>query len=117
LNKIDLISNKSLDNLRENLENTGLHEDYSVVNISVKEQKNIDELLQMIYDSLPHMVKLTFQLPLEEKSQAFISQLYRKTKVTNITYGEVIKVDIECNEKIKEKLIAASRTIQGNALG
>jgi GTP-binding protein HflX len=117
LNKIDLISNKSLDNLRENLENTGLLEDYSIVNISVKEQKNIDELLQMIYDSLPHMVKLTFQLPLEEKSQAFISQLYRKTKVTNITYGEVIKVDIECNEKIKEKLIAASRTIQGNALG
>ncbi len=117
LNKIDLISNKSLNNLRENLENTGLLEDYSVVNISVKEQKNIDELLQTIYDSLPHMVKLTFQLPLEEKSQAFISQLYRKTKVTNITYGEVITVDIECNEKIKEKLIAASRTIQGEPLG
>ncbi|HUS99304.1 MAG TPA: GTPase HflX [Candidatus Thermoplasmatota archaeon] len=117
LNKIDLISNKSLDNLRENLENTGLLEDYNVVNISVKDQKNINELLQMIYDSLPHMVKLTFQLPLEEKSQAFISQLYRKTKVTNITYGEVIMVDIECNEKIKEKLIAASRAIQGNALG
>jgi GTP-binding protein HflX len=117
LNKIDLISNKSLNNLRENLENTGLLEDYSVVNISVKEQKNIDELLQTIYDSLPHMVKLTFQLPLEEKSQAFISQLYRKTKVTNITYGEVITVDIECNEKIKEKLIAASRIIKGEPLG
>jgi GTP-binding protein HflX len=117
LNKIDIINNKSLNNLRENLEKTGLLEDYSVVNISVKEQKNIDELLQTISDSLPHIVKLTFHLPLEERSQAFISQLYNKTKVTNITYGEVITVDIECNEKIKEKLIAASRIIKGEPLG
>jgi 50S ribosomal subunit-associated GTPase HflX len=116
LNKIDLIDNKSLDSLREYLEDTGIIEDHSVVAISVKEQKNIDELLQMIYDSLPHMVKITFQLPLDEKSQAFISQLYGKTKVTHITYGEVITVEVECNEKIKEKLIAACRAVKGDVL-
>jgi GTP-binding protein HflX len=116
LNKIDLIDNKSLESLREYLEDTGILEDHSVVDISVKEQKNIDELLQTIYDSLPHMVKITFTLPLEEKSQAFISQLYGKTKVTHITYDEVITVEVECNEKIKEKLIAACRAIKGDVL-
>jgi GTP-binding protein HflX len=116
LNKIDLIDTTSLKNLQEYLEDTGIIEDHTIVAISVKEQKNIEELLQTIYDSLPHMVKITFQLPLEEHSQRFISQLYGKTKVLHITYGPVITVEVECNEKIKEKLIAASRTLKGKVL-
>jgi hypothetical protein len=62
------------------------------------------------------MVKITFQLPLEDKSQAFISQLYEKTKVIRIRYNEVITVEVECNEKIKEKLIAACRAVNGDVL-
>ena len=116
LNKIDLIDNKSLNTLQEHLDQTGIIEDHVFVDISVKEKKHIEELLQTIYDSLPHMVKITFQLPLEEKSHAFISQLYEKTQVIQITYGEVITVDVECNEKIKEKLIAACRAIKGDVL-
>jgi GTP-binding protein HflX len=116
LNKIDLIENKSLDILREYLQQTGIVKDFIVVDISVKEQKNIKKLLQTISDLLPHMAKITFQLPLEEKSQAFISQLYEKTKVVHIKYNEFITVEVECNEKIKEKLIAACRTINGDAL-
>ncbi|DAC72237.1 MAG TPA: GTPase HflX [Thermoplasmata archaeon] len=116
LNKIDLIDNKSLETLQEYLDDIGILEDHIVVAISVKEKKNTDMLLQTIYDSLPHMVKITFRLPLEEKSQAFISQLYGKTKVVGITYGEVITVEVECNEKIKEKLIAACRSVHGDVL-
>jgi GTP-binding protein HflX len=116
LNKIDLIDTASRKNLQEYLEDTGIIEDHTIVAISVKEQKNIEELLGTIYDSLPHMVKITFQLPLEEHSQRFISQLYGKTKVLHITYGPVITVEVECNEKIKEKLIAASRTLKGKVL-
>jgi 50S ribosomal subunit-associated GTPase HflX len=116
LNKIDLIDTASRKNLQEYLEDIGIIEDHTIVAISVKEQKNIEELLQTIYDSLPHMVKITFQLPLEEHSQRFISQLYGKTKVLHITYGPVITVEVECNEKIKEKLIAASRTLKGKVL-
>jgi GTP-binding protein HflX len=116
LNKIDLIENKSLDLLREYLQQTGIVEDHVVVDISVKEQKHIERLLQTISESLPHMVKITFQLPLEDKSQAFISQLYEKTKVIRIRYNEVITVEVECNEKIKEKLIAACRAVNGDVL-
>jgi GTPase len=116
LNKIDIIDATTLNTLQEYLEDTGIIEDHTIVAISVKEQKNIEELLKIIYDALPHMVKMTFQLPLEEHSQRFISQLYEKTKVLHITYGPVITVEVECNEKIKEKLIAAARTIKGHVL-
>jgi GTP-binding protein HflX len=116
LNKIDLIDTESLNMLRERLDQTGIIADYVVVDISVKENKHIEELLQTIYDSLPHMVKITFQLSVDEKSHAFISQLHEKTQVIKITYGEVITVDVECNEKIKEKLIAACRAIKGDVL-
>jgi GTP-binding protein HflX len=116
LNKIDLIDNESLDTLREHLDQTGIIDDHVFVDISVKEKKHIEVLLQTIYDSLPHMVKITFQLPLEEKSQGFISQLYEKTQVMKITYSDVITVDVECNEKIKEKLIATCRAVKGDVL-
>jgi GTP-binding protein HflX len=116
LNKIDLIDNESLDTLREHLDQTGIIDDHVFVDISVKEKKHIEVLLQMIYDSLPHMVKIKFQLPLEEKSQGFISQLYEKTQVMKITYNEIITVDVECNEKIKEKLIATCRSVKGDIL-
>jgi GTPase len=116
LNKIDIIDTATLKTLREYLEDTGITEDHTIIALSVKEQKNIEELLKAIYDSLPHMVKITFQLPFEEHSQRFISQLYEKTKVLQITYGSVILVEIECNEKIKEKLIAACRAIKGEVL-
>jgi GTP-binding protein HflX len=116
LNKIDVIDTASLKNLQEYLEDTGIIKDHTIVAISVKEQKNIEELLQTVYDSLPHMVKITFQLPLEEHSQRFISQLYGKTKVLHITYGSIITVEVECNEKIKEKLIAACRAAKGEVL-
>lgn len=116
LNKIDVIDPSTLESLQQYFENTGITKEYSVVAISVKEQKNIEELLLTIYNSLPHMVTVTFQLPVQEKSQAFISQLYNKTKVTSIKYGEVITVKVECSEKIKEKLIAACRAVHGIVL-
>jgi len=116
LNKIDLIENKSLDELRKHLEQTSITEDHIVVDISVKEQKHIERLLETISESLPHMVKITFHMPLEEKSQTFISQLYEKTKVIHIRYNGFITVEVECNEKIKEKLIATCRAINGDVL-
>lgn len=116
LNKIDLLDNNQVDRLIEYLRHTGITADHVCVPISAKEKKNIDALLLIIYESLPHIVKLTFQLPLEEKTQAFISQLYEKAHVTDITYGELITVTVECNEKIKEKLIAANRTAKGIVL-
>lgn len=116
INKIDLCTQEYLGGLIEYLKQTGSLVDRLYVTISAKEKKNIDLLLQTIFECLPHMVKITFQLPLDEKTHAFISQLYEKTHVINITYREVITATVECNEKIKEKLIATSRAINGIVL-
>jgi GTP-binding protein HflX len=116
LNKIDLIDTATLHTLQEHLKNTVSIKNHLIIAVSVKEQKNIEELLISINNSLPHMVKITFQLPEEESSQRFISQLYEKTKVLNITYGPVITMEVECNEKIKEKLIATAYGIKGRVL-
>ena len=116
LNKIDLLDKSSLESLQQHLENTAITKGQRIVSISVKDKRNIEDLLQTVYDSLPHMIEITFQLPFEEKSQAFISHLYDKTKVTHVNYGEVITVTVECNDKIKEKLIAACRTVNGMVL-
>jgi len=116
INKIDLCTQEHLDELIEYLTQTGSLTDRLYVLISAKEKRNIDLLLQTILECLPHLVKITFQLPLDEKTHAFISQLYEKTHVISITYHEVIIATVECNEKIKEKLIAASRAINGTVL-
>jgi GTP-binding protein HflX len=115
-NKIDLSTQEHLVQLILHLTQTRSLTDRLYVMISAKENKHIDLLLQTIYECLPHLVKITFQLPLGEKTHAFISQLYEKTHVLNITYHDVITATVECNEKIKEKLIAASRGIQGKVL-
>jgi len=113
LNKIDLIDTTTLETLQGFLAKTTITRSYRIIPISVKDQKNIQELLQMIYDALPHLVKVTFQLPLQEKSQVFISELYKKTNVNYITYSDGITIEVECNEKIKEKLIAACNAVDG----
>jgi GTP-binding protein HflX len=116
VNKIDLCSKEHLDELITYLTQTGGLTDRLYVLISAKEKKNIDMLLQRIYGCLPHLVKIIFQLPLDEKSHSFISELYEKTHVITITYQDVITVTVECNEKIKEKLIASSRIVHGTVL-
>ncbi|KYK25573.1 hypothetical protein AYK25_05145 [Thermoplasmatales archaeon SM1-50] len=113
INKIDLIDTTTFKTLQKSLANTGIIKTHKIVPLSVKEQKNIEKLLQIIYNTLPHLVKLTFQLPLQEKSQTFISELYKKTKVLHITYSVTITIKVECNEKIKEKLIASCHAIDG----
>jgi 50S ribosomal subunit-associated GTPase HflX len=116
LNKIDLIDPPHLENLRDDLDQTSLIVDHEVISISVKEKQHIDLLLQTIYQSIPHIVKIMFQLPMVEKSHAFISQLYEKAQVNHITYAKRIIVEVECNEKIKEKLIATCRALKGDVL-
>ena len=116
LNKIDVIDKTQVDALVEYLRYRGVILDKVCVPISVKEERNINVLLDAIFDSLPHMVRMTFELPLDEKSQAFVSQLYDKAQVTHIAYGEVVTVAIECNEKIKDKLIAGCNAVKGIVL-
>lgn len=116
INKIDCIDTHQLDVLRERLHHDSTISAHISIALSVKEKKHINELLKQIYSSLPHMVTISFHLPLEETSHAFISQLYEKTQVLNISYTDVITVEVACNDKIKEKLLASCRAVKGYVL-
>jgi len=116
LNKIDLIKREKIDTLVYYLNQQGLMNNRLCVTISVKEERDIDLLLENIYKSLPHLVEMTLKLPLNEKSQAFVSQLYKKTRVSHINYNHLITINIECNAKIREKIQSKCETLQGSII-
>jgi len=114
INKIDLIDDgRKIDDLIQYLSQSDLLNNRLCVPISVVEETNIEMLLEDIYKSLPNMVEMTLQLPMNKESQAFVSQLYQKTRVINVTYDEVIIVEVACNVKIKDKIIAQCQKLDG----
>ncbi len=113
VNKIDLIDDGTIDDLIQYLSQKDLLNNRLCVPISVTKEINIGMLLENIYMSLPNIVEMTLQLPMNEESQAFISQLYQKTRIINVTYGEVTRVDVACNVKIRDKIIAQCQKLDG----
>lgn len=113
VNKIDLIDDGTIDDLIQYLSQKDLLNNRLCVPISVTKENNIEMLLENIYTSLPNIVEMTLQLPMNKESQAFISQLYQKTRVINVTYGEVARVDMACNVKIRDKIIAQCQKLDG----
>jgi len=113
LNKIDLISEDELLSKLKYLDSLGFLVDHKVVSVSVSERKNIDDLLDVVYESLPDISCLTLYLPNSEETQSFISWLYRKTHVCSISYDEIVKVDIKCNSYIFEKITSMCRKLKG----
>jgi len=79
-NKIDLISKNQIDLKINYLINEKLIDGKKIVNISVKNKKNIKKLLESINKSLPQISKLQITLPLAEKTQSFISWIHKKTR-------------------------------------
>jgi GTP-binding protein HflX len=115
LNKIDLLKKEEIEGLISFLKEKDLLTNKSYVPISVKENKNIDSLLESIYNNLPSM-EITLKLPINEKSQAFVSQLYERTRVSGIKYNGSITINIECNERIKEKIASKCLELKGSIL-
>jgi len=113
LNKIDLIRNDNIDLLKNFLDKEGIINDKICLPISVKERINIEKLIKTIYKSLPHLVKMTLKLPINKDTQAFVSELYDKTGVTDINYKETITIKIECNAKIKDKILSKCNLLKG----
>ena len=113
VNKTDLIDDGTIDDLIQYLSRKDLLNNRLCVPISVTKEINIEMLLENIYTSLPNIVEMTLQLPMNKESQAFISQLYQKTRIINVTYGEVTRVDVACNVKIRDKIIAQCQKLDG----
>ena len=113
LNKTDLISNEELNERLDYINNQGLTENKKIIAVSAKNQNNIEKLLDFIYESLPQLVKFKIKLPLNEETQSFISLIYEKAHVLEISYDEYIIIHIESNMALKEKIISRCKELKG----
>ncbi|OGS40182.1 MAG: GTPase HflX [Euryarchaeota archaeon RBG_13_31_8] len=113
LNKTDLISNEELDDRLKYLTSQGLTENKKIIAVSIKNQYNIEKLLDLIYESLPQLVKFKIKLPINKETQSFISWIYEKAHVLEISYDESVIIYIESNTKLKEKIISRSMDLKG----
>ena len=113
INKIDIIDQEKLDSLLSYLTSHHLLTGKECVPISVEKKINIERFLQILNNNLPNLVKLILQVPANKESQNFISQLYNLCRVLTITYDKKITIEIECNSKIQEKIIATMKNLHG----
>jgi len=113
LNKTDLISEDELSERFEYLQKNRLIQNKKTVFVSVKNKVNIDGLLEVIYKSLPQLVTFKIKLPANEETQSFISWIYEKTHVVNVIYDNYVTLSIECNVKMRDKIVAKSKKFNG----
>jgi GTP-binding protein HflX len=113
LNKRDLLQPKDLEEKMNFLSSFRLFNDKSLIAIAVKTKENIDGLIETIYHLLPNVSSLKIILPMSNESQSFLSWLYQTAHVKEITYGDGIKLSLECNSKMREKIIARCLDLGG----
>jgi len=113
LNKVGLISEKELNSRIEHIKNQGFVENRTIVSISVKDKKNIDTLLNLVYKSLPQLVRFKIKLPINKESQSFISWIYDKAHVLNISYSDDVTLTIDCNASLRDKILTKCRDLNG----
>ena len=115
-NKTDLISKDELDKKISYLERYNLLKDKKIVKISIKNKEKIDELLNIIYNSLPQLINFKIKLPINKDNQSFISWIYEKAFVKDISYNKFILISIECNIKIYKKIISKCKSFNGKII-
>jgi len=116
LNKIDLLSDKNLDEIIEDLQKLGLTDNRRVVPLSVKNEKNVDLLLNTIHEMLPQLAKIRMRMPINQKTQSFISWIYEKANIPEISYKDCVTLSVECNTKIRDKIVARCRDFGGSVI-
>ena len=116
LNKIDLLSEDELEIRINYLKKSGLTKNREVISVSAKNRKNMGVLLGIIHDLLPHLAKIKIRLPANEKTQSFVSWIYGKAHVSDISYDDYITIYVECNAMIKDKIISKCKDLQGSII-
>ena len=112
-NKADLISQNEIDTKINNIKNQGFFENKKIVTISIKNKRNIETLLNLIYDSLPQLVRFKIKLPINKESQSFISWIYDKANVLDISYSDYATLTIDCNANLCSKIISKCKNLKG----
>ena len=113
LNKADLISEKELNSRSEHIKNQGFLDNRKIISASVKDKRNIDVLLDMVYESLPQLVRFKIKLPINKESQSFISWIYEKANVLDISYSDYATLTIECNVRLRDKILTKCQNLKG----
>lgn len=116
LNKIDLLSEDELEIRINYLKKSGLTKNREVIFVSAKNRKNMGMLLGIIHDLLPNLAKIKIRLPANEKTQSFVSWIYEKAHVSDISYDDYITICVECNAMIKDKIISKCKDHQGSII-
>jgi len=100
LNKIDKVSEEQLKDIEQNLSR------YKLISISAREEKNIDELLELICDNLPQTIfEKEFLIPYTE--QKLVSYIHRNGKVLEESYEEEgTKIKALIDDEIYNKCIS-----------
>jgi GTP-binding protein HflX len=114
LNKTDLISEQDLKDKINYLKKKGLIKNRKIAFISAKKLLNIDLLLDFIYESLPQLIRFMIKLPINDDTQSFISWIYDKAHVLDISYNDYISVSIESNIELHEKIISKCNKFEGS---
>ena len=113
LNKIDLISKKQLEKLEEQLLREKLIKKNEFISVSTKNRVNIDGLYDMIYDHLPHLTRIEIRMPVNDETKSFITWIYDKTNVIEVSYNKNVKLVVECDMVTREKIKSRSIGLKG----
>jgi len=113
LNKIDLISKQGLKARIEYIQKQGLAGNRKFSSISVKNQEGIDKLLDLVHESLPQLVRFKLKLKVNTNTQSFISWIYEKAHVLDISYDYYVIISIECNTNLRDKIITKCQHLDG----
>jgi GTP-binding protein HflX len=113
LNKCDLLSQKTLNSKVNLIRNQDFVNGKKVVSISAKDKCDIDLLLDLLYDSLPQLVNCKIGLPINKETQSFISFIYEKTHVIDVSYGDYVTVSFECSAMIRDRILSMCERFDG----
>ena len=113
LNKIDLTTEKELNKKIKVISDNFLLENRKIAHMSVKNNEFIDNLLKLINDSLPKLVRFKIKLPVNNESQSIISWIYEKANILDISYNKYAMLSIECNIELRDKIISICKDING----
>jgi GTP-binding protein HflX len=116
LNKIDLLSEDELGIRMEYLKKSGLTKNREVITVSAKNRKNMGMLLGIIHDLLPNRAKIKIRLPANEKTQSFVSWIYEKAHVSDISYDDYVTLCVECNAMVRDKIISKCKDLKGSII-
>jgi GTP-binding protein HflX len=110
-NKCDLIPQNVLDYRIKFFKDMDFLNNKKMAFISIKNNFNVDKMFNTIYSSLPSLVCCKIKLPINEKSQSFISWVHKITNVLDISYDDFIVISFECNSNICDKIISRTKDL------